>query len=64
MQVQPLFVRDTTAARMLDMKPCEFRQLVDAGALPGPVRYERWDVDQIRSIMRGEAMKPKDTFEL
>lgn len=64
MQVQPLFVRDATAAKMLDMKTCEFRQLVSQGALPGPVRHERWDVEQIRAIMRGDAVKPNEEFEI
>ncbi|RJE83648.1 hypothetical protein D3P04_14645 [Paracoccus onubensis] len=62
--IQPLFVRLETAAKLLDMKPAEFRQLVEAGALPGPVRHERWDVEQIRSIMRGDAVKPHEEFEI
>lgn len=62
--VQPMFASASTAARLLDMKPAEFRRLVDDGALPGPARYNRWDVDQIRAIMRGEAVKPSEDFEL
>ena len=53
----PIFARDVTAARMLDMKPAEFRRLVEQGALPSPVKHERWDVEELKSIMRGEAAK-------
>lgn len=63
-QVQPLFASATTAAKLLDMKPAEFRRLVDVGALPGPVRHERWDVEQIRAIMRGEFVRPSEDFDL
>jgi hypothetical protein len=56
----PIFARDVTAARMLDMKPCEFRRLVDEGALPGPVKVagiERWHVRELERILTGEAAK-------
>jgi predicted DNA-binding transcriptional regulator AlpA len=52
-----LFARDVTAAKMLDMKPAEFRRLVEEGALPRPVSLDRWDVEELKSIMRGEAAK-------
>lgn len=62
--IQPMFASANTAAKMLDMKPAEFQGLVECGALPGPVRYDRWDVAQIQSIMRGDAHKPDEEFEL
>lgn len=55
---QPILARDTTAAAMLDMTPAEFRRLVDRGALPKPLRIGdmiRWDMDQIRRIVSGDA---------
>lgn len=63
-QMQPMFASASTAAKLLDMKPTEFLRLVEAGSLPGPVRHERWDVDQIRAIMRGDAVKARRQFEL
>ncbi|SET76110.1 hypothetical protein [Paracoccus homiensis] len=62
--IQPMFASANTAARMLDMKPAEFRSLVESGALPGPVRHQRWDVEQIRAIMRGEFVRPSEEFDL
>lgn len=63
-KLTPLFASETTAAALLDMKPREFRDLVQAGALPGPTRLDRWDVAQLQDIMRGKAHKPKDTLDL
>lgn len=54
----PLFADDKTAAGLFCMKPAEFRQLVEDGALPKPVRiggFDRWDVEQLQSIARGDA---------
>jgi hypothetical protein len=53
----PIFVRDVTAARILDMKPAEFLRLVDEGALPQPDKFDRWYVPAIVEIMRGDAAK-------
>lgn len=53
----PIFASAAKAARLLDMKPAEFRALVDQGALPRPRRigeHERWDMAQIQAILRGE----------
>ncbi|WP_226782715.1 hypothetical protein [Oceaniglobus trochenteri] len=64
---QPLFASDRTAARLLDMRPAEFRALVAAGALPPPIRlhgYERWEMATVEAIMRGHAPKPKEDLEL
>jgi hypothetical protein len=53
-----LFATDRNAAALLDMKPAEFRGLVNNGVLPKPTKigvYERWDVEQLQTIARGEA---------
>ena len=53
-----LFAGDEKAAALLDLKPAEFRGLVDDGVLPKPTKiggFERWDVEQLRTIVRGEA---------
>jgi hypothetical protein len=55
--VTTLFARDVTAARLLDMKPAEFRRLVEEGALPPPVKFDRWDVRELERIMSGDAAK-------
>ncbi|HBM58440.1 MAG TPA: DNA-binding protein [Citreicella sp.] len=63
----PLAVRDTTAARMLDMPAAEFRRLVDAGALPKPRRiggHERWRTADIEAILSGDSAIPHEDFEL
>lgn len=63
----PLAVRAQTAAAMLDMPPKEFMRLVECGALPPPVRigkFERWRVEQLNAIIRGNAAKPEEGFEL
>lgn len=55
-------VRDTTAAKMLDLPATEFRRLVQCGALPPAVRiagHERWRVRDIEAILSGDAAKPK-----
>lgn len=63
----PLAVKAQTAAAMLDMPPAEFMRLVGAGALPPPVKigqHERWRVEQLNAIIRGDAAKPSEDFEL
>ena len=65
---QMLYASERSAARLLDMKPAEFRALVNAGALPKPVRItddvERWRVMDLDAIMRGRAPKPREEFDL
>ncbi len=54
----PIFANERSAARLLDMKPAEFAQLVDTGHLPRPRKIghmNRWDVDELRRIITGEA---------
>lgn len=61
---QPMFASERTAAKLLDMKPCEFRELVNAGALPKPVTigpFQRWDTVAIQRIISGAAIS--DEFE-
>lgn len=63
----PLAVKAQTAAAMLDMPQAEFLRLVEHGALPPPVRigqHERWRVEQLNAIIRGNAAKPEEGFEL
>lgn len=53
-----LFAKDRNAAALLDMKTAEFRDLVNDGVLPKPTNiggFERWDVEQLQAIARGEA---------
>lgn len=56
----PIFASEATAAKLLDMKPAEFRDLVSKGHLPrgreivpGVVR---WPVDDLRKIASGQAI--------
>lgn len=57
----PLFASPKKAAALLDMSQREFLDLVEKGALPGPVRIggriERWNMRQIEAILTGEAMQ-------
>lgn len=65
--VRPIAVSERSAAAMLDMKPRDFRRMVDHGALPPPVRIgtlERWPVDQIEAILKGDAARPSEDIEL
>ncbi|MEM9049966.1 MAG: hypothetical protein AAGC92_14745 [Pseudomonadota bacterium] len=53
-----LFAGEKRAAALLDMKPADFRALVDGGVLPKPKKigdFERWDVEQLQVIARGDA---------
>lgn len=53
----PIYASASTAAKLLDMKPREFAQLVEAGHLPPPRRIgdlERFDVAELRSVIRGD----------
>lgn len=64
---QPLAVRESRAAQLLDMPPARFRALVAQGALPPPVLIgdqKRWSVEQIKAILSGKNAIPKEDFEL
>ena len=64
----PLFAKERTAAKLLDMTPQEFRDLVQAGSLPAPMKigknHERWSIEDIKAIMNGTAARPQEDFEL
>jgi hypothetical protein len=60
----PAFLRAASAAKLLDMRPKEFEELVSQGALPGPVGHDRWDTEILIDAMRGKAAKPKEEFDL
>ncbi|KPQ07474.1 MAG: hypothetical protein HLUCCA12_06555 [Rhodobacteraceae bacterium HLUCCA12] len=55
----PILASETSAARLLDMKPAEFRALVEAGHFPRGREIApgmvRWPVDELRLIANGEA---------
>lgn len=57
--VIPIFATEANAARLLDIKPSEFRRLVEAGHLPRGREIApglvRWPVDDLRRIASGEA---------
>jgi len=62
----PIAVREAMAAKLLDLPVERFREYVRTGALPPPVRIgrdERWRVDQLQAILRGDAAIPQD-FDL
>lgn len=56
--VKPLAVAETTAAIVLDMSVSVFRRLVQAGALPSPVKVgnlDRWLLKDIEATLTGAA---------
>lgn len=58
-QVTPLFASETMAAKLLDLHPKEFRDLVDRGHLPKGRQIApgvtRWSTEDLRRIASGEA---------
>lgn len=68
MNFAPLALDDRTAAKLLCMKPAFFRELVQTGALPKPVRIagniERWLYSDIEAVLKGNAARPSQEFEL
>jgi hypothetical protein len=58
-RLAPILADDKDAAALLSMKPAEFRALVEAGHLPKGREiapgFTRWDVEQLRRIVRGDA---------
>jgi hypothetical protein len=63
-QAAPILASERTAARLLDMKPAEFRRLVDLGVLPQPHvlgGLERWRVAELDPIRSGRGID--DEFE-
>lgn len=60
----PLFADASEAARLMGMKRAEFLRHVESGALPGPCRFDRWDVEVLRAVMRGEALARNEDLEI
>ena len=55
-EVQSLFVSESKAAKMLDLKKKEFTELVRKGVLPQPVqlgKHTRWRTEELAEIMIG-----------
>ena len=60
MTTRPILASEKTAAALLDMKPVEFRSLVEAGALPPPENFhgvQRWRVKDLEAIASGAVME-------
>lgn len=57
---RPLYASEATAARLLDMKPAEFRALVRDGHLPGGDEIApgviRWKTAVLENIASGAAI--------
>lgn len=57
----PLLASEETAAKLLDMKPAEFRALVQTGHLPRGREIVpglvRWDSETLRQIGRGDSIE-------
>lgn len=64
----PLFANERSAARLLDMKPAEFRELVQNGHLPRGEEiapgFLRWRVEDLQKIARGDLARPDQGLEL
>ncbi|WP_297775585.1 hypothetical protein [uncultured Roseovarius sp.] len=59
----PILASEKTAAALLDMKPAEFRSLVERGALPRPQDiqgFSRWRVADLEAIWTGNAMDSEE----
>lgn len=64
--VVPLFASEAKAAKLLDMKAGEFRDLVRQGILPRPIflaGFERWDVEQLKAIAKGDSVEGMGPIE-
>ena len=64
----PLFANEANAARLFDMKPAEFRDLVERGLLPSGTEiapgFIRWNCEQLKAIASGVAARPDAGLEL
>lgn len=55
----PIFVGERQAAQLFDLKPAQFRALVDGGQLPKPKtigEFERWDTGELCRVASGDAI--------
>ena len=64
----PLYANEKTAAKLLDMDPSNFRELVKKGALPKPIKigeqHERWQVSVLERIINGSAAVPEENQDI
>ena len=63
LHAQPIAVKATTAAAMLDMSAAEFCRLVARGALPPARRIggtARWRVADLEAILAGNERNPEN----
>ena len=63
----PIAVSAKSAAALLDMSHAKFCELVRSGALPTSKMIgdlERWEVQEIRAIISGDARQPAEDIEL
>jgi len=60
----PAALREANAAAYLDLSVSKFRNLVNQGALPKPVRLadgvERWRSNDLLAILDGKADQPRN----
>lgn len=58
--LQPILATEATAAKLLDLKPEDFRRYVEAGHLPRGREIApglvRWPVEDLRRIAEGRAV--------
>lgn len=58
--IEPIYVRASKAAQLLDLTLTEFIRLVECGILPPPKQIEkhmRWSVSDLLRIHSGEAFE-------
>lgn len=56
----PILVGERQAAKLFDLKPVQFRALVEGGQLPRPKtigNFERWDTVELYNVASGEAIE-------
>jgi len=56
-QITPFALTAKNAAKTLDMSEREFLALVEQGALPPPSWYGRWNAEELRRIVNGDAAR-------
>ena len=63
------FGTERDAAKVVGFPASKFREYVNLGSLPAPVRTmpdgtKVWDFVQLRAMMRGDAAKPNEDVEI
>ena len=59
-RLTPMLANEKTAATLLDMKPTDFRRLVEEGHLPKGKTiggFTRWDTEDLLRIIRGDVVE-------